>query len=360
MSTRAHGVLLRVVALSLVAVGGIGAAALPAPDASATPLGQTTGFTGAVGVSAGSRHSLALKEDGTVWGWGSNVDGQLGDGPGLATTISFPVQVIGITAAAVAAGYGHSLAVDSDGTVWAWGRNGAGQLGDGTNIDRSAPERVTGLSDVRASPVAIAAGLRHSLALKNDGTVWAWGDNSVGELGDGTTTDRNTPVQVSGLDNVIGIAAGASHNLAVRSDGTVWAWGSNDMGQLGNGDTGGYSTKPIQVSGGMTNARAVAAGLVHSLAVKDDGTVWAWGDNGTGQLGDGTTVSRTSPVQVSGGMVHATVAAAGSYFSLALKDDGTVWAWGDNLAGQLGNGCQTTHCANASRPVQVASGLSGG
>src|SRR5579875_2311898 len=208
MSTRAHGVLLWVVALSLVAVGGIGAAALPAPDASATPLGQTTGFTGAVGVSAGSRHSLALKEDGTVWGWGSNVDGQLGDGPGLATTISFPVQVIGITAAAVAAGYGHSLAVDSD------------------------------------------------------GTVWAWGDNSVGELGDGTTTDRNTPVQVSGLDNVIGIAAGASHNLAVKSDGTVWAWGSNDMGQLGNGDTGGYSTTPVQVSGGMTNARFVAAGLV--------------------------------------------------------------------------------------------------
>ena len=145
---------------------------------------------------------------------------------------------------------------------------------------------------------AIAAGGDHSLMLRYDGTVWASGNNGYGQLGDGTTTTRSTPVQVSGLTNITAIAAGWYHSLALRSDGTVWAWGWNGAGQLGDGTTTDRST-PVQVSS-LTNITAIAAGAAHSLAIKSDGTVWAWGNNGAGQLGDGTTTYRTTPVQVSG------------------------------------------------------------
>jgi len=247
----------------------------------------------------------------------------------------------------VAAGGYHSLALKSDGTVLAWGDNANGQFGDGTNTSRNTPVQVSGLTGV----VNIAAGIIHSLALKSDGTVWAWGYNGHGQLGDGTTTGRNTPVQVSGLTGVVDIAAGTYHSLALKSDGTVWVWGSNNYGQLGDGTTTNRNT-PVQVSG-LTGVVDIAAGTTHSLALKSDGTVWVWGYNGHGQLGDGTNTSRNTPVQVSGltGVVNI---AAGDVHSLALKSDGTVWAWGYNGYGQLGDGTTT----NRNTPVQV-SGLTG-
>jgi len=297
--------------------------------------------------SAGSTHSLALKGDGTVWAWGNNSHGRLGDG--TTTDSPTPVQVMasadvpltGVTA--ISALGAHSLALKSDGTVWAWGSNTHGQLGDGTTTDSPTPVQVSSLTGV----TAVATGENHSLALKSDGTVWAWGNNANGRLGDGTTTDRLTPVQVSSLTGVSSITAGNYHSVALKSDGTVWAWGQNNDGQLGDGTTTDRLT-PVQV---LTGATAIAAGNYHSVALKSDGTVWAWGYNGHGQLGDGTTENRLTPVQAKGEGILTGVSSvfAGGFRSFALKTDGTVWAWGSNGSGQLGDGTLDSR----STPVQV-------
>jgi len=166
-----------------------------------------------------------------------------------------------------------------------------------------------------------------------DGIPWAWGYNMFGQLGNGTTTSRITPAQVSGLTGVTAIAGGSWHTIALKNDGTVWAWGRNDEGQLGDGTTTSRTT-PVQVSG-LTGVTAIAGGGHHTIALKNDGTVWAWGRNVTGQLGDGTTTSRTTPVQVSGLTGVTSIIAAGGALSLSLKNDGTVWAWGWNYQGML-------------------------
>ena len=187
-------------------------------------------------ISTGEEHTLALKSDGTVWAWGSNDNGQLGDG--TYTYRITPVQVGSLSdIIAIACGgvldtkKGFSIALKSDGAVWAWGGNDNGQLGDGTKIGKANPVQVNGLSDV----IAVAGGGSHAAALKSDGTVWTWGYNSDGELGDGTKTKRTTPVQVSGLSNIIAIACGGYHTVALKSDGTIWTWGYNGYGQLGDG-----------------------------------------------------------------------------------------------------------------------------
>ncbi len=277
--------------------------------------------------------SLAVAPDGTLWAWGSNSNGQVGDG--TTTPRLTPVRVPGMTdvVAAVAGTGNFSLAVRGDGTVWAWGANTQGQLGDGTTTRRLTPGQVPGLTDV----VAIAAGQGFSLALRGDGTVWAWGANTSGELGDGTTARRLTPGPVSGLTDVVTLAAKGNHALAVRGDGTVWAWGANTQGQLGDGTTTRRLT-PVRVSG-LTDVVAVSAGIgSFSLALSADGTVWAWGSNFRGQLGDGTTTQQLTPVRVSGLTDVVAVSAGLGGFSLALKRDGTVWAWGANDYGQLGAG----------------------
>src|SRR5437588_1067427 len=174
-------------------------------------------------------------------------------------------------------------------------------------------------------------------------TPGAWGDNTYGELGDGTLGGtRNTPVQVNGLSGVTAMAAGWYHSVALKSDGTVWAWGSNLDGQLGNGTTTLDSTTPVQVSG-LSGVTAIAASFRHSLALKSDGTMWGWGDNTYGDLGDGTTFTRNSPVQVSG-LSGVTAIAAGLWHSLAVESDGSAWAWGDNLSGGVGSSTTTNPC----------------
>ncbi|HZH79216.1 MAG TPA: hypothetical protein VEY88_24530 [Archangium sp.] len=283
---------------------------------------------------AGGFHSLSLREDGTAWAWGSNGNGQLGDGTN--TVRLTPGRVVGlVNVTSIAAGRTHSLALKNDGTVWAWGDNRYGQLGDGTLTNRNTPVQVLGLTGA----VAIAASDLHSLAVMRDGSLRAWGDNSYGQLGDGTTTARSTPVRVVGLSGVLTIALGSSHSLAFRQDGTVWAWGDNRYGQLGDGTTIDRST-PTQLVG-ISDGLGVAGGISHSLVLRQDGTVWACGGNGSGQLGDGTTTNRLTPVRVSG-LSAVSAISAGSYQSLALKHDGTVWSWGYNGFGQLGDGT-TTH-----------------
>jgi alpha-tubulin suppressor-like RCC1 family protein len=311
-------------------------------------------------------------QDLEAWAWGQNEYGQLGDGTN--TNRNAPVQVRGLSGVQdIDAGFfGHSLALKSDGTVWALGQNDYGQLGDGTNTNRNAPVQVKGpkvpngeefLSGVQD----IDGGYRHSLALKGDGTVWAWGYNKYRQLGDGTTTDSNTPVQVKGpegpngeefLSGVKAISSGGQHGLALTNDDTLWAWGKGEFGELGDGSTTNSST-PVQVKGPngagfLTDVKALAGGQIYSLALKNDGTVWAWGSNNWGQLGDGTTTQRNAPVQVRG-LSGVQAIDAGHSHSLALKSDGTVWAWGKNDYGQLGDG--TTTQRNVPVKVRRLSGV---
>ncbi|MFE4706814.1 HYR domain-containing protein [Peribacillus simplex] len=314
-----------------------------------------SGLTNVVAIAAGVIHSLALLSDGTVWAWGGNTDGQLGNGTNTSSNV--PVQVIGTGGSgvltnviAITAGGSHSLAILSDGTVRAWGANGTGQLGNGTNTSSNVPVQVSGLTNV----VAIAAGSNHSLAILSDGTVRAWGGNSSGQLGNGTNTDSNVPVMVGGISNAINIAGGILHSLALLSDGTVRAWGRNMEGQLGNA-INTDSNVPVQVvgtggSGVLTNVVAISAEAqgFHSLALLSDEKVRAWGRNIEGQLGNGTNTNSNVPVQVSV-LTNVVSITSGGFHNLALLPNRIVWAWGGNGSGQLGNGTNTS----SNVPVQV-------
>lgn len=287
---------------------------------------------------------------GTVFGWGENADGQLGDG--TKTPSATPVALSRLSdATAIAAGGNFGLALLSNGTVMAWGNNNVGQLGNGTTTNSPTPVPVIGLSGV----IAIAAGNFHGLALLSNGTMMAWGDNAEGQLGAGTFSGpekcaanacSTTPVAVSGLSDVTSIAAGAGYSLAVLSSGNVMTWGQNNDGQLGDGTTAKSST-PAPVTG-LSGATAVAGGYEHSLALLSDGSVMAWGNSAVGQLGDGVfngpetceTSCSTKPVAVTG-LSSATAIAAGWAHSMALLSNGTVMTWGSNGFGELGDGTHT-------------------
>jgi len=299
-------------------------------------VGAGAAFTTTPMIAAGVGYSLALKSDGTVWAWGNY-------SPKYEHSSTLPVQVQDLSnILTIAVGGSHSLALKSDGTVWAWGYNRYGKLGDGTTTERSTPVQVFNLNDV----VAIAAGYDHSLAVKSDGTVWAWGLNTSSQLGDNTTIERNTPVQVHNLNDVTSIAAGLSHSIALKSDGTVWGWGSGYFGQLGDTLYARRGT-PVQAQS-LYDVTAIAAGNNHSLALKSDGTVWAYGENNSGQLGNNTTSTFNQvPTQVQN-LSSAVTITAGSGYSLAIKSDGTIWGWGSN-GGYLGDSTTT----NRLTPVQA-------
>ena len=298
-------------------------------------------ITGAI--SAGSEHNLAVRADGTLWAWGLNTNGQVGDG----TTTSprrTPLQLGGVTdVVAVGAGEDHSLAAKRDGTVWAWGNNSHGQLGLGDTSPRTTPTQLPGLANV----IAVAAGFRTSLALKRDGTVWAWGR---GPVGDGTTNTRTAPVQVVGLSGVTAIAAGYEYRVALKTDGAasgvVWSWGRNTWGGLCDGTT---TDRLLPVSG-MSDVVAVSAATDHQLAVRSDGTAWGCGRNGhpLARLGDGTSVDQWTRVQA---LVPPPVrlAAAGGSHSLFARADRAAWSAGQNADGQLGDGTEVLKLV----PVEV-------
>ncbi len=223
---------------------------------------QVGGLDGVTTITAGSRHNLALKNDGTLWGWGLNSFGQLGpnsnDTCGGAPCNATPAQIPGLNGvSALAAGYDYSLAVRSDGILWGWGRNEAGQLGNGSITNSNVPVQAAGLTGVKA----VSAGEDHSLAVKNDGTLWAWGSNEFGDLGTGSTGNSGTPAQVIGLSDVVAVSAGEDHSLAVKNDGTLWAWGLNNVGQLGtsSGDTCGAAAPVCSCRGYKSILSAHAA-----------------------------------------------------------------------------------------------------
>lgn len=307
---------------------------------------QVSGLSGGVAVAAGTSHSLTLKADGTVWGWGSNVYGQLGDGTTINRTL--PVQVSGLSGVvAIAAGDSFSMAVKADGTVWTWGSNWSGQLGDGTTTQRLSPVKVVGLTGVTRA----AAGADYAVALKTDGaskgSVWTWGGNTTGQLGDGSGTARAVPVRVLEDATSIGASSASGHTLAVGSDGRGWAWGYNLSGQLGDGTSIGRPS-PVKIVDSTGPLEETSAGANFSLARTEDDIVWSWGSNGNGQLGDGTGNGRVTPGFVQW-LDHVVAAQAGYAFAVALRNDGSVWTWGYNSNGQLGDGSTTQRL----RPVQV-------
>ncbi|MFJ5115594.1 RCC1 domain-containing protein [Streptomyces sp. NPDC088551] len=281
--------------------------------------GQVVNLSHATDIAAGGTHSLALLADQTLVAWGQNNYGQLGNGTNMDSSV--PVRVEGLNKViAIAAGLSHSLALREDGTVWAWGHNTNGQLGDGTSASRNVASRVSELAGV----TLIAAGANHNLALVggpgSGGVVMAWGHNATGQLGDDSTTNRYTPVKAQDAwsGDVSRIAAGCHHSLAVTGpDSTLHAWGKNTSGQLGDGTTDQRNT-PVSVPG-LTGVQLVTGGQEHTTALLGDNTVRSWGANSSGQLGNGTTTDSSTPVTTLTGLtgVDKIATAIGGDFSLA-------------------------------------------
>lgn len=303
--------------------GGKDAEQVDTPAPVALPGGVTQ-------LVASGTDGFALLSNGTVAVWGANDYGQLGDGSGDAR--ARPYVLPGLTGITQVAAHGnHVLALDSSGAVWVWGDNYYGEAGNGTlGGDVLSPQRVPGLSGV----VQVAAGQGSDYALRSDGTVWAWGDNGDGELGDGTTVSRLSPSQVAGLTGISKIAVGYSTAYAIRPDGSVMAWGSNQGGLLGNGTGTGMGAYPVQVPG-LAGVSQISAGLGTTFALTfAAGTVWAWGGNDEGELGDGTTTWRFSPEQT--GLTGVSQIAAGGLVAAAVLSNGSVMTWGIDSEGELG------------------------
>jgi alpha-tubulin suppressor-like RCC1 family protein len=301
-------------------------------------------------VSAGNGHSLGVRCNGTAWAWGSNPLGELGDN--TITSRSSPGLVVGgfTDWCQVAVGGNHSLGVRCNGTAWAWGNNAQGQLGDNTATSRLSPVSVVGgFTDW----CQVSAGNSHSLGVRSNGTAWAWGYNNFGNLGDNTITNRSSPVSVvGGFTDWCQVSGGGNQSLGVRTNGTIWAWGRNDSGNLGDNTTTSRSS-PVSVVGGFTDWCRVSGGGTHSLGLRTNGTLWAWGYNGQGRLGDNTTTSRTSPVSVVGGFTDWCQVSGGGCHSLGLRTNGTAWAWGSNANGRLGDNTTTQRLS----PVSIVGGF---
>lgn len=298
------------------------------------PLSMNT-FAATPQVAAGNTHTLALKTDGSLWAWGLNTSGQVGDGTGREIKV---IKQIGTGFTTISTRYLRSLALKSDGSLWAWG---PGPIGDGTSDTAYAPKQIgTGFS-------AISAGGNVLLAIKTDGSLWAWGNPYAGELGDGSQDRASVPRQIG--TGFSAVAGGNDHSLALKTDGSLWAWGSNYYGQLGDGTNTTASTLK-QIGTGFAK---IAAGAGYSLAIKTDGSLWSWGANGRGQLGNDTVLSSNTPKQIGTGFTDLS---AGDEHAFALKADGSLWGWGYNSSYYLRLGVSTAE--NSSYvPIQVGTGF---
>ncbi len=336
----------------LVLIAILGMALLGCEDKSAGEAQEYYRFTSIV---AGGLHTIGIAEDGTLWSWGYNSNGQLGDGAKRSKSIPVRVQQGGTTWKAVVAGKNHTVGIAEDGTLLSWGWNLNGQLGDGTTIGRTMPVRV---QKIGTTWKAVAAGGTHTVGIAEDGTLWSWGENASGQLGDGSTTDKSIPVRVQKIGTTLKVvSAGFNHIVGIDIDGTLWSWGANGRGQLGDGSTTDKST-PVRVKqagrttgtfvNNTTKWKAVSAGEHHTVAIDIGGTLWSWGRNDNGQLGDGTKENKSTPVRVkqaggtTGTFVNNTtkweVVSAGDKHTVGIAEDGSLWSWGKNDAGQLGLG----------------------
>jgi alpha-tubulin suppressor-like RCC1 family protein len=317
-----------------------------------SPVQNVTGFIDWCQVSAGGNHSLGVRQSGTAWAWARNGNGQLGDN--TLVNKSSPVLVAGgfTDWCQLSAGGYHSLGTRQNGTARAWGFNNSGQLGDGTTVAKSSPVLVVGGF---TNWCQVSAGGQHSLGVRTNGTAWAWGIGTNGRLGDNTAVNKSSPVGlVGGFINWCQVSAGNAHSLGLRTTGTAWAWGNNAQGRLGDNTTVAKSS-PVQVVGGFTDWCQVSAGNLHSLGLRTNGTAWSWGCNSIGQLGNNSTINRSSPGSVVGGFTNwCQVSTANiGFHSLGLRTNSTVWSWGCNGQGQLGH--NTT--VNRSSPVSVVGGF---
>ena len=324
--------------------------------AGGTALARAPGLSDVISVAVGQGGGVAdtgyaLREDGTVWAWGAGTGGELGNGAIAMYPSETPVRVRGLSDVVEVAGtFGGGYALEKDGSVWAWGMSSAGELGNGTDAGiNDIPVRVHDLSGA----VAIAGGGANAgdgYAVLRDGTVWAWGAGSDGQLGNGALALSDVPVKVHGLTNAVSVAASASDGYAVLKNGTVWAWGANNRGQLGDGTQGLSSDVPVQ-GHGLSDVAAVAAGIDSDslIALCKDGTVWHWGAVANYL----SSANNDIPVEVHG-LSHVVAITGGYYTEFAILGNGTVWGWGDDEDGELGNGVHTY----ATAPLMVR-GLQG-
>lgn len=306
-------------------------------------IGTLTNWAQVAGATSGY-HTSAIKTDNTLWSWGRNSSGQLGLND--IDSRSSPVQIGTSTDwYQVSSGEDFTSSIKTNGTLWAWGANGNGQLGQSNVINRSSPVQVGALTNWYQ---VSEGGDFFTISVKTDGTLWAWGLNSGGALGIGTGggDNKSSPVQIGALTTWAYAAAGDFLGAAIKTDGTLWIWGNNSSGQLGQSNLIARSS-PVQV-GGLTDWYRVAAGKAHVAALRTDGTLWTWGYNGTGCLGNGTVASQSSPIQV-GALTNWSQVSCGETFTAAVKTDGTLWVWGSNGRGQLGQ----NNTIRRSSPVQV-------
>lgn len=310
----------------------------------------TTGGNNWKMVSGGETHTAAVRTDGSLLLAGSNLYGQLGDN--TVSSKSSLVQTIsaGTNWVTVSCGQYHTAAVRTDGTLWSWGLNTSGQLGDNSVTNRSSPVQITGGG---TNWRTVSCGANYSAAVKTDGTLWSWGLNDYGQLGDNTVVKKSSPVQiVGGGTNWQTVSCGGEHVGAIKTDGTLWMWGRNQNSQLGTADITDRSSPVQTITGGVWSKVSASSGT-HTVGIKQDGTLWTWGSNSSGELGTGDNTTKVSPVQTVSGGTNWRNVFAGNAHTAAIKTDGTLWAWGSNTYGQLGDG---TSGNTRSSPIQIALG----
>jgi alpha-tubulin suppressor-like RCC1 family protein len=296
-------------------------------------------------MSAGTSHFIAIKTDGTLWAWGLNNYGQLGDG--TYDNKSIPVQ-IGIETdwQKISAGNNHNLVIKNDGSLWSWGQNDEGQLGVGTFINKNTPTQI----GTENNWLSISTGYAHNIAVKKDGTLWAWGLNGNGQLGLGDMSNHNVPSKVGMSIDWQNAICGGFNTIAKKSDGTLWFWGRNFEGEAGNGTNTLREVNPISIfSQKYMEYNNISVGYMHTMVVKPNGTLWTWGLNSDYQLGDGTPTDKNIPTAIGSSTNWKTVS-GGTEYTVAIKTDGTLWSWGSNVSGQLGFGVSGSKKSN---PTQI-------